>query len=717
MFGTQSSSSATAAFGTPGFGTSLFSTPFSQQSHPQHQQTPSIFQTPQLHQQLQTPSIFLTPQQQQTSSTPFGLKTPFNTAAQSQITPNNASPAFQFSNSQLTTQMAPVAPIPFSLPDRDIQVIVDAYKEENGNPMYAFKHLLYSVTDLQHRIKPAGISDILWADAMGKLEGLESSHRERLWPQLVQGFKDLANRLKNLTKALAAMAESQTRMEANQTKLEQWIYNTTGYQRGGEVQGEQPSEEEETRGSNRDSKLSGEGELRHALKLKGVEESLNSPAKGPCEELRLAMRGIEIPAFDGTDHCEITKMNRLVVGSVMKRRANGAGVSCYSVAGTPFDVFGAAKGQSLGLAPLEEGPPLLHLGRNKDVSGPANKSTQAPQSTQAMVYWPLDACWYSGHVLGYNLEAGRQKYEDDEEENLILVNERVKFYVSHEEMDSLKLTYLENSSETDFIDVNEMMVLASSLDDCQEVECGDIIWAKLTGPAVWRAMVLEECQVGARKGLNKTSGEKSVLVQFFGTYDFARVQDEVILSDSERLRTTQNYVKMLQRHFIADTLPWIQRLQQKEQGLQRRLLRVGTISRSFICLYISCCNMLHICSMQLMRIVESLEGKGCRLPLMKEEVELAEKLAIITRQLKGSGAELVRRVQNLLTLSRLQGDVLYGASLHFPGSTKIHEQSLVEMQEMLQQQTVAIARLGCVLKRDIRDMEIIVAGDTEKSRD
>lgn len=38
----------------------------------------------------------------------------------------------------------------------------------------------------------------------------------------------------------------------------------------------------------------------------------------------------------------------------------------------------------------------------------------------------------------------------------------------------------------------------------------------------------------------------------------------------------------LQRHFQADTLPWIQRMRQKEQGLQRRLLRVG----SFIILYL-----------------------------------------------------------------------------------------------------------------------------------
>ncbi|CDP19899.1 unnamed protein product [Coffea canephora] len=357
-FGTPSSTPAFAtpssspAFGTPstpsfgtGFGTSLFSTPFSQQ---QSQQS-SFFQTPQ-------------------SSSPFGLSTPF-AATQVQSSPFGqpaVTPALPFGNVQLTTQMAPVAPLPFSLADRDIQAIVDAYKEEPGNPKYAFKHLLFSVTEPQYRVKPAGVSDIMWAEAMGKLEGMESSDRERLWPHLVQGFKDLSQRLK--------------------------------------------------------------------------------------------------------------------------------------------------------------------------------------------------------------------------------------------------------------------------------------------------------------------------------------LQDEVIVSDSERLRITQSNVKMLQRHFQADTFPWIRRMQQKEQSLQRRLLRV-------------------------MRIIEALEGKGCRSPLMKGEAELAEKLASLTRQLKGSGAELSRRVQNLLTLSRVQANGLGGRSMYIPGSTKIHEQSLLDMQEVLQQQTEAIARLGNVLKRDMRDVEIIMAEETEMSED
>ncbi|KAJ0717718.1 putative nucleoporin [Helianthus annuus] len=140
-----------------------------------------------------------------------------------------------------------------------------------------------------------------------------------------------------------------------------------------------------------------------------------------------------------------------------------------------------------------------------------------------------------------------------------------------------------------------------------------------------------------------------------------------------------------------------------------------------------------------MRILEALEAKGFRLPLTKGEVELAEKLITIIRQvgihhysfiyklfngvwleftkiplqLKGSGAELSRRVQNLLTVARVQTNVNGGASVYIPGSTKIDEQSLADMHEVLQKQTEAVARLGNVLKRDIRDMEIIMAEDTQ----
>lgn len=39
---------------------------------------------------------------------------------------------------------------------------------------------------------------------------------------------------------------------------------------------------------------------------------------------------------------------------------------------------------------------------------------------------------------------------------------------------------------------------------------------------MWPAVILDESLAGGRVGLKKHAGEKSVLVQFFGTHDFAR---------------------------------------------------------------------------------------------------------------------------------------------------------------------------------------------------
>ncbi|KAK4489122.1 hypothetical protein RD792_004916 [Penstemon davidsonii] len=146
------------------------------------------------------------------------------------------------------------------------------------------------------------------------------------------------------------------------------------------------------------------------------------------------------------------------------------------------------------------------------------------------VYWPLDAIWYSGHVVDYNSKTGRHnvKYEDGEEENLVFSKERIKFYISFKEMQSLKLKCREKSSEADTFDVDEMMALAAALDDGQETEPGDLIWAKLTGHAIWPAIVLDKSHVAQREGLNNISGEESVQVQFFGTHDFARIKPKKV---------------------------------------------------------------------------------------------------------------------------------------------------------------------------------------------
>ncbi|KAK2641715.1 hypothetical protein Ddye_023478 [Dipteronia dyeriana] len=151
---------------------------------------------------------------------------------------------------------------------------------------------------------------------------------------------------------------------------------------------------------------------------------------------------------------------------------------------------------------------------------------------QCKVFWPLDGDWYSGHVVGYDLESNRHqvKYQDGDKEDLFLSNEDVKFYMSQDDMDRLKLSPSVNNMDNSGYDFNELVVLAASLDNCQEIEPGDIIWAKLTGHAMWPAVVVDESLIGDRKGLNRTSGGKSVPVQFFGTHDFARINVKQVIS-------------------------------------------------------------------------------------------------------------------------------------------------------------------------------------------
>ncbi|EER96247.1 hypothetical protein BDA96_02G116300 [Sorghum bicolor] len=341
-FGTPSS---TSAFGTPSsapaFGALNFGTPSSTSAFGTPSSAPAFGGTP-------SPSPFGFQQQQATPSpSPFGL--------------------LGGGGAQITTQMAPVAPLPLSPSDRDIQAIVDAYKEDPGNPRYAFRHLLFSVTEPSQRVKPVAASDIMWAEAMGKLECMDSADRERLWPQLVQGFKDLSHRLK--------------------------------------------------------------------------------------------------------------------------------------------------------------------------------------------------------------------------------------------------------------------------------------------------------------------------------------LQDEVLVSDTDRLSMTHSNVKKLQRHFQADTYPWIQRLKQQELVIQRRLLRF-------------------------VRIVEALENRGYRSPLTKEEADLYERLVAILKRLKGPSADLSKRVNTLLSTSRLLASTGgAGGSVYIPSSAKVDERSVTELLEALQLQTEAVAKLGNVLKRDIRDLEIIQSEDTDMAED
>uniref|UniRef100_A0ACD5UN18 Uncharacterized protein n=1 Tax=Avena sativa TaxID=4498 RepID=A0ACD5UN18_AVESA len=172
-----------------------------------------------------------------------------------------------------------------------------------------------------------------------------------------------------------------------------------------------------------------------------------------------------------------------------------------------------------------------------------------------------------------------------------------------------------------------------------------------------------------------------------------KLQDEVLVSDTERLSMTHSNVKKLQRHFQADTYPWIQRLKHQELVIERRLLRI-------------------------MRIVEALENRGFRVPLTKEEGDLYERLVAIIKQIKGAGGDLSKRTYNLLSTSRLLAST-GGASgpIYIPNSAKVDEQSVTELLEALQQQTEAVVKLGNVLKRDTRDVEIVLLEDTVMVQD
>ncbi|XP_077250235.1 histone-lysine N-methyltransferase TRX1-like [Tasmannia lanceolata] len=144
---------------------------------------------------------------------------------------------------------------------------------------------------------------------------------------------------------------------------------------------------------------------------------------------------------------------------------------------------------------------------------------------QCKVHWPLDDAWYTGRVTGYNSETQEHdiKYDDGDGESLILSGEKMRFYLSREEIHRLNLKCSFPNTEKKGPDVDEMLVLAADFVECPELEPGDIVWAKLSGHAMWPAVVIAESHVDACGGLKANRGERSVAVQFFGTHDFARI--------------------------------------------------------------------------------------------------------------------------------------------------------------------------------------------------
>nr|GEW13417.1 histone-lysine N-methyltransferase ATX2-like isoform X1 [Tanacetum cinerariifolium] len=89
---------------------------------------------------------------------------------------------------------------------------------------------------------------------------------------------------------------------------------------------------------------------------------------------------------------------------------------------------------------------------------------------------------YFGRIAKYDSESHRHyvEYKDGDEKLVTLSKEIIKFHVSLEEIKCLRLTCDLHCFETDYLDVNEMILLTANLDDCHDIEPRDIIWDKLT---------------------------------------------------------------------------------------------------------------------------------------------------------------------------------------------------------------------------------------------
>ncbi|KAG6544106.1 hypothetical protein Mapa_014523 [Marchantia paleacea] len=143
------------------------------------------------------------------------------------------------------------------------------------------------------------------------------------------------------------------------------------------------------------------------------------------------------------------------------------------------------------------------------------------------IFWPLDSEWYPGVIHEYNPQTRKHRidYEDDEREWVLLGKERVKLYVSAEESKALEISFGEGSlmGESKKLNADELAVLAAGIEDYGgELSHGDLVWAKVKGYPMWPAFVMDE-EHAIISGLEPASRERTVPVQFFGSYDHARI--------------------------------------------------------------------------------------------------------------------------------------------------------------------------------------------------
>ncbi|KAF3791741.1 Histone-lysine N-methyltransferase [Nymphaea thermarum] len=119
------------------------------------------------------------------------------------------------------------------------------------------------------------------------------------------------------------------------------------------------------------------------------------------------------------------------------------------------------------------------------------------------------------------------RYEDGDDEWTSLYGQKIKFHLSKDEMRQKNLKCWDPERGLDYDDI---IMLAASFYDNEELEHGDVIWAEIMGNAMWPALVTNEIHVDGYEGLQQHPREKLVPVRFFGTYDYARVNRKQVVT-------------------------------------------------------------------------------------------------------------------------------------------------------------------------------------------
>jgi hypothetical protein len=184
------------------------------------------------------------------------------------------------------------------------------------------------------------------------------------------------------------------------------------------------------------------------------------------------------------------------------------------------------------------------------------------------IFWPLDDEWYPGVIHDYHSQTHKHRidYKDNEREWLILAKERVKLKVTPEELVEIKSSIEEHPSRQIMKkpDLDGFAALAAGVDDHEgQLGHGDLVWAKVKGYPMWPALIMDEehaklCEI------EPATRAAMLPLQFFGSYDYARISSKKVVSFSRGL--------MLKLHAKRKRLAFEQGLAEVETYLKEHRL-------------------------------------------------------------------------------------------------------------------------------------------------